>query len=104
MHRCLDCGAVTKAASRCRVCSRLRRLPRDRRNTAARGGSGWAWQRTRREVVERDGHRCVACGTTGVRFEVDHIVPLACGGSNEPQNLRTLCVTCHRNRRGGRGR
>ncbi|MBE7519570.1 MAG: HNH endonuclease [Thermoflexaceae bacterium] len=30
-----------------------------------------------------------------------HIVPLAGGGSNEPANLRTLCVTCHRKRRGG---
>ncbi|MGE5595524.1 MAG: HNH endonuclease [Hyphomicrobiales bacterium] len=98
MQRCLDCGALTKRATRCRVCSRLHRLPRDRRNTAARGGSGWAWQRTRRAVLERDGHRCIACGATGVRFEVDHVLPLANGGSNELRNLRTLCLPCHRKR------
>ncbi|MBI2764838.1 MAG: HNH endonuclease [Chloroflexi bacterium] len=49
-------------------------------------------------MLERDGHRCVACGVTGVRFEVDHVVPLAAGGSNEPANLRTLCIPCHRDR------
>lgn len=103
MQRCLDCGDLTKAASRCRTCNRVKRQPRDLRNIAARGGSGWIWQRTKREVLERDGQRCVACGATGVRFEVDHIVPLANGGSNELQNLRTLCVPCHRKRQ-GRGR
>ena len=53
---------------------------------------------TRKAVLERDGHRCVACGASGVRFEVDHIVPLAAGGSNHPDNLRTLCRACHRQR------
>lgn len=28
-------------------------------------------------------------------FEVDHIVSLADGGSNEPSNLRALCRECH---------
>ncbi|MBE7519561.1 MAG: HNH endonuclease [Thermoflexaceae bacterium] len=50
------------------------------------------------QILERDGHQCVACGAGGVRFEVDHIVPLAAGGSNELANLRTLCVPCHRRR------
>lgn len=29
-------------------------------------------------------------------YEVDHIRPLVEGGSNHPDNLRTLCVPCHR--------
>lgn len=29
-------------------------------------------------------------------WDVDHIVPLAVGGSNELENLRTLCIPCHR--------
>lgn len=96
-RRCLDCGAFS-SRSRCPQCTAVRRRPRDRQNNAARGGSGWTWQRTRKAVLERDGHRCLACGATGVRFEVDHIVPLAAGGSNEPANLRTMCVLCHRAR------
>ena len=58
----------------------------------------WAWQRARCRVLERDGHHWVVCGATGIRFDVDHIVPLANGGSNALTNLRTLCVDCHRRR------
>lgn len=95
MLRCLDCGTLSPR-SRCVTCTAIRRKPRDKRNNIARGGNGWTWQRTRKAVLERDGHRCLACGTTGVRFEVDHIVPLAAGGSNALVNLRTLCALCHR--------
>jgi hypothetical protein len=28
--------------------------------------------------------------------EIDHIQPVAEGGSNEPSNLRVLCLKCHR--------
>lgn len=55
--------------------------------------------RVRRLVIERDGS-CVQCGA-GKPFEVDHIIRYIDGGSNEPENLQTLCVPCHR-RKGGR--
>lgn len=29
-------------------------------------------------------------------LEVDHIVPLHLGGSNEPENLQLLCIKCHK--------
>ena len=35
------------------------------------------------------------CGLCGLGRGVDHIVPLAAGGSNEPPNLRTLCTPCN---------
>jgi hypothetical protein len=28
-------------------------------------------------------------------MEIDHIMPLACGGTNEPTNLQCLCKKCH---------
>ena len=28
-------------------------------------------------------------------FQIDHIMPLACGGTNEPDNLQILCKPCH---------
>ncbi|WP_425433640.1 HNH endonuclease [Kineococcus rhizosphaerae] len=28
--------------------------------------------------------------------EVDHVVPASAGGTDDPSNLRGLCVPCHR--------
>ena len=66
-----------------------------------RGGAG---QRLRRRVLVRDGYLC-QCPTcqattpkklTWVTFEVDHILPLWQGGSNDMGNLRALHRDCHK--------
>lgn len=53
--------------------------------------------RTRFEVFKRDGFRCVYCGGTPLQrpLHVDHVVPLAEGGGNEPSNLVTACADCN---------
>jgi 5-methylcytosine-specific restriction endonuclease McrA len=38
--------------------------------------------------------RCACCGKRR-KLTVDHIVPLARGGSNGPTNLQMLCVSCN---------
>ena len=56
------------------------------------------WQRVRRVVYERDGHRCMECGAWLNRgaFHVDHIIPLAAGGVEwDLSNLELLCPTCN---------
>lgn len=58
----------------------------------------------RTAVLKRDGHRCVKCGAnaraeTSTRLEVDHIVPLARGGSSEFSNLQTLCFACNQGKK-----
>ena len=52
------------------------------------------WERVRRQALERDGHRCRECGKPG-RLEVHHLLHLQSGGTNELENLRTLCRSCH---------
>ena len=53
------------------------------------------WSIVRRAVFERDGYRCVACGRAG-RLECDHVTPLGRGGDPwDPNNLQTLCRSCH---------
>jgi 5-methylcytosine-specific restriction endonuclease McrA len=53
--------------------------------------------RIRREVLARDQHRCLAPGCGRTRFlEVHHLVPRKHGGTNQPENLTTLCSSCHR--------
>jgi biotin operon repressor len=50
-------------------------------------------------VVERDNYRCVRCGAIpgdrGRWLEVDHIVEKVDGGSDDLDNLQTLCNVCH---------
>jgi len=52
-------------------------------------------------VMKRDGFQCVLCGATGVdaKLEIDHIVPVTAYGSNDIDNLRTLCFKCNRGKR-----
>jgi hypothetical protein len=53
--------------------------------------------RIRREVLARDRHRCQGPGCGRTRFlEIHHITPRNAGGSNDPDNLTTLCAACHR--------
>lgn len=53
--------------------------------------------RIRREVLERDGFRCRAAGCGRAHFlAVHHLAPREAGGSNDPENLITLCGSCHR--------
>jgi len=59
-------------------------------------------QGLRNEVLKRDGYRCVRCGAskddTDVRLEIDHILPVAKGGTNDIDNLQTLCHDCNINK------
>jgi len=53
--------------------------------------------KVRRAVLERDGLRCRSAGCGRVRFlAVHHLAPRVAGGSNDPENLITLCGACHR--------
>lgn len=54
----------------------------------------------RREVMDRDGHRCLDCGSTK-HLSLDHIVPFSHGGPDTVENLRVLCRPCN-SRRGNR--
>lgn len=54
------------------------------------------------EILQRDGGRCQICGRSapeGVILHVDHKIPRDWGGSNEEENLWTLCSTCNEGKR-----
>lgn len=54
--------------------------------------------RLRYEIMERDGQACGRCKSkagSGRRLQVHHVVPVAHGGLNLPDNLETLCDACH---------
>lgn len=62
----------------------------------------------RKAVLERDGYKCRICGISRqylddkvpglgeyLRLEIDHIVPIAQGGTSDESNLQCLCWRCN---------
>jgi 5-methylcytosine-specific restriction enzyme A len=56
--------------------------------------TGPRWQHIVAMIVVRDGGICHICGGLGAT-SADHVVPLADGGSNWPQNLRAAHAHCN---------
>lgn len=93
-RRCLNCGTRQSHGTYCRDCTR-------------RNGSTREWRKIRAQILERDHHRCTWRGPAGQcpnrsQLHVDHVQPLADGGTNDPSNLRTLCQHHHAERHGAR--
>lgn len=54
-------------------------------------------KRLRFEVLRRDNHACRYCGASApdAKLTVDHVTPVALGGSDDPTNLVTACADCN---------
>jgi hypothetical protein len=54
-------------------------------------------KRLRYEILRRDNHACRYCGAAApdVKLTVDHVIPVALGGTDEPSNLVTACEPCN---------
>ena len=50
------------------------------------------------DVLNGDLYKCVFCGRNAqqIELEIDHIIPFSQGGSNNIDNLQTLCRDCNR--------
>ncbi|MGN7135815.1 HNH endonuclease [Streptomyces pseudogriseolus] len=68
---------------------------RSARNSAS-GTERRAWDRhIRPRALARDGFACTRCGARE-RLEVDHVLPIAQGGTWTLENAQTLCHDCHK--------
>ena len=81
--------ATHKAAALQQARQRARRRP-SRRARAAPYGRAWPAIRATQLAHHP---RCAHCGTQAA--QVDHILPLARGGTHAPVNLQSLCPPCH---------
>jgi len=52
------------------------------------------WVVIRAAIIERDNFACQRCGKSE-NLHVHHIIPRISGGTDEPDNLITLCQECH---------
>ena len=58
-------------------------------------GFDYDWSSRREAILNRDSYTCQICGKTHTRLEVHHIVYRSNGGTNDENNLITLCEDCH---------
>ena len=60
-------------------------------------GTNYGFANTKAFVLDRDSYKCQHCKgkSKDKRLEVHHIIFRSNNGSDEPENLITLCKTCH---------
>ena len=52
-------------------------------------------KRTRFEVLRRDNYTCRYCWSSENQLTVDHVTPVALGGTDDPSNLVAACRDCN---------
>lgn len=72
--------------------------------TGTTNGTRWIRPEKRLAIYLRDQFRCLYChealhGEGADQLSLDHLVPRVWGGSNDPINLVTACVSCNSSRK-----
>lgn len=76
----------------------LRKRGRPGKRRSAWKGPHWIRTERRVAIYERDEWKCVYCQKIPERYTLDHLVPVARGGSNDTTNLVTACARCNQKR------
>ena len=91
------CG---KLVSDGRYCPEHKReQPQRDHGSAGKRVTGRRGMKDRERIKRRDLGLCQACYAKGILTEgtqVDHIVPLSAGGSDDDSNKQLLCTACHK--------
>lgn len=75
----------------------IKRAEKSARRAAIRGAGGRFTKADIKNLYASQKGLCVYCRSRlGGKYEIDHIEPLARGGSNDRRNIQLLCVSCNR--------
>lgn len=72
-----------------------RRLQSVRRRALNRGAAGSFTVIEWNNLCVHYGNKCLSCGAIDKPLTIDHVVPLAKGGSNSIENIQPLCQHCN---------
>ena len=93
------CGALVRDGSgRCAKHPKAGSFADKKRGNRHERGYGNDWTKLRNVIIRRDAYLCQVClivDRLTPAHAVDHIVPKANGGSNDPSNLQSICKPCH---------
>ncbi|MBI1209663.1 MAG: HNH endonuclease [Azospirillum sp.] len=92
-RHCPKPGHAPFTGPRCPVCAQAGKAAADARRPDAKArGYGADWKKLRAELMP-EGTSCRLCGYEA--SHLDHILPKARGGTDDPSNLQPLCHRCH---------
>lgn len=76
------------------------------RATRQQRGYGWAWEQLRARILKAEPlcRLCRKVGRSVIATTVDHIKPKHLGGTDDEDNLQSLCEPCHRAKTAQEGR
>jgi hypothetical protein len=75
----------------------VRKQKRRNRRAKERGAAGRHTQKQVNALYDKQSGKCAFCfRRLNGKYEVDHYVPLAKGGSNYIENIQLLCIKCNR--------
>jgi 5-methylcytosine-specific restriction enzyme A len=101
---CTLCGVLVRdGTSRCEKHPARRGFLDPKRGNRHQRGYGADWDHRRLRILERDAGLCCPCRAIGrltLGREVDHKVPKARGGTDDDENLQTICRPCHKSKTG----
>ena len=58
------------------------------------GNGGFLTSKQWKDLCDFYGNKCLCCGKVG-KLSIDHVKPLALGGSNDISNIQPLCQSCN---------
>ena len=74
------------------------KTPRPPKNNWGQGRGGRPWRRLKEKIHLRDNWTCQHCRRVTTQLELDHIVNVAQGGTDDESNLQSLCPPCHKDK------
>ena len=74
------------------------KAPRPPKNNWGQGRGGRPWRRLKEKIHLRDNWTCQHCRRVTTQLELDHIVNVAQGGTDDESNLQSLSPPCHKDK------